>query len=479
MAPKTSLNAKNLEALGAPRLAELLIEISTGSAAHKRRLRMELAGTHSSAEVAREVRKRLASIARARTFINWQKVKPLNADLQVQRRTIVDVVARDDPQEGFELIWQLLSLADPIFERSDDGSGTLIETFHDACSDAGALAKAAGLKPERLADTVFSALQDNGYGQYDGLIDAMAPALGSTGLKHLRALLQQWLDEPEEKPAEKDRVVIGWSMNGKIYEDEVTGNHKARTARHALQKIADIQGDVDAFIAQQPEESLSSPIVAAEIAIRLVAAQRAGEALEILDRAPPRESRLRIPLEWQLARTEALEALGRAKEAQDNRWTWFKQSLTDLHLRDMLKRLPDFDDLEAEEKAFAHAQTFPDVLQALAFFINWPAPGEAAKLVVNRAKEIDGDAYEVLTPAADALAAKHPLAATLALRAMIDFTLERTRSSRYKHAARHLATCAALAPHIPALNGIEPHETYVARLKRQHGKKQGFWSLVG
>src|SRR5215472_113901 len=38
------MNAKNLEALGAGRLAELVIEINTGNAAAKRRLRLELAG---------------------------------------------------------------------------------------------------------------------------------------------------------------------------------------------------------------------------------------------------------------------------------------------------------------------------------------------------------------------------------------------------------------------------------------------------
>ena len=45
MASKTTLNAKNLEALGAERLAQLLIEVSTGNAAAaKRKLRMALAG---------------------------------------------------------------------------------------------------------------------------------------------------------------------------------------------------------------------------------------------------------------------------------------------------------------------------------------------------------------------------------------------------------------------------------------------------
>lgn len=70
MASKKTLNAKNLEALGAQRIAELLIEISTGDAAAKRRLRLELAGAESPVEVAKEVRKRLTTIGRSRSFVD-------------------------------------------------------------------------------------------------------------------------------------------------------------------------------------------------------------------------------------------------------------------------------------------------------------------------------------------------------------------------------------------------------------------------
>ena len=52
MTSKNTLSAKNLEALGAERLAELLIEISAGNAAAKRRLRLALAGAQSPGEVA-------------------------------------------------------------------------------------------------------------------------------------------------------------------------------------------------------------------------------------------------------------------------------------------------------------------------------------------------------------------------------------------------------------------------------------------
>jgi len=62
MASKTTLNAKNLEALGVERLAQLLIEISTGDAAAKRKLRVALAGATSPKEAAREIAKRLVSI---------------------------------------------------------------------------------------------------------------------------------------------------------------------------------------------------------------------------------------------------------------------------------------------------------------------------------------------------------------------------------------------------------------------------------
>ena len=75
MASKKTLNAKNLEALGAERLAKLLIEISTANAAVKRRLRLELAGAQSPIEVAKELRKRLTTIERSRSFIDWQNQK--------------------------------------------------------------------------------------------------------------------------------------------------------------------------------------------------------------------------------------------------------------------------------------------------------------------------------------------------------------------------------------------------------------------
>jgi hypothetical protein len=140
MAAKTTLNAKNLETLGPERLAELLIEISSGNPAAKRRLRLELAGAHSPGELGKEIRKRLTVIARSRSFVDWQSIRSLVDDLDAQRRAIVETVARADPEQALDLLWRFMALAPLVFERCDDSSGRVIGVFREARSDIGDVA---------------------------------------------------------------------------------------------------------------------------------------------------------------------------------------------------------------------------------------------------------------------------------------------------------------------------------------------------
>jgi hypothetical protein len=476
MAQKT-LNVGNLEALGAARLAELLMEVSEGNAPAKRRLRLALAGAESPAEVAKQVRKRLATIARSRSFVDWQNQKSLVDDLETQRRAIVDQVARHSPAEALDLMWRFLDLAQPVFARCDDSSGAVIQVFHLAVTDLGAIAQAARPGPQELGDQVFGALRRNDYGQYDALIQALQPALGPIGLEHLKQRMITLSAEPVRKPAANERKVIGWSSRGAIYADEIAESSRVSTARLALQEIADAQGDVDAFIAQYEEPVRKVPKIAAEIARRLLAAGRPGEALKTIEATEHRRSGW-PDFEWEDARIDALGALGRSDEAQAARWSCFERSLSARHLRDHMKRLPDFEDFDAEQRALGYAERYGSLLQTVSFLVSWPALDRAARVVIGRAKELDGDHYEILTPAAEALAAKYPLAATVLLRSMINFSLTQGRASRYKHAARHLRDCEGLAAAISDYGIFERHDVYVGRLRREHGRKTVFWSGV-
>ena len=108
-----------------------------------------------------------------------------------------------------------------------------------------------------------------------------------------------------------------------------------------------------------------------------------------------------------------LDALQRVDEAQVLRLAFFQAQLSPSHLRAYLDRLPDFDDVAAEDRALDVVAGHSNVHAALAFLVAWPAHARAARLVCLRIREIDGDRYELLDPAARALEGKHPLAAVL------------------------------------------------------------------
>jgi hypothetical protein len=214
----------------------------------------------------------------------------------------------------------------------------------------------------------------------------------------------------------------------------------------------------------------------AGMAKRLLDAGRPAEAHAVIEAAEPNPAKNAIELAD--LRIAALAALGRHDEAQAARWHEFTRTLREQPLRDFLRQLPDFEDTEREKQALALAASFRDPHRALEFLTTWPDPRGAATLVQRRFDAIDGNCYWLLGPAAERLEAKEPLAATLLYRRMIDFTLDRARSSRYGHAARHLASCAWLATTVTDWHGRAPHAEYLADLRRRHGRKSGFWGRV-
>ena len=245
----------------------------------------------------------------------------------------------------------------------------------------------------------------------------------------------------------------------------------------ALRDIADAQGDVDAFIAQYDPETRKVPRIAAEISGRLLAAGRAAEALKRSKRrntgAPTGQNS-----SGKTRASPRFDALDRRDDAQAARWSCFERFLSARHLRDYLKRLPDFDDIEAENRALDFAESFEPFSAALSFLAVWPAPDRAAKLVLARAEKLDGDRYEFLTPVAEVLAGKHPLAATLAL-ARYDRVLSRSRQVQSIQARRATfsgmhESCSSIAD----FGQHETHETFVARMRGKHGKKSSFWNLL-
>src|SRR3954466_5402839 len=117
MASKKSVNAENLAALGAERLAAILMDLAEHDADTKRRLRLELAGQAGGEIIAAEISKRLTPLKSARSFVDWHKRRDFVKDLDLQRTMIVDRLAPTRPDLAPDLMWRVLGPARPRAQR--------------------------------------------------------------------------------------------------------------------------------------------------------------------------------------------------------------------------------------------------------------------------------------------------------------------------------------------------------------------------
>ena len=453
MARTKKLDVQTLSHVGAPRLAELLLEASENDQMVKRVLNLEVTGLKGTKELAKAIRKRLATIKRSRSAVDWDRVSALDKDLNIHLDAIKRNVAPSNPQLAIDLLWEFLFTAAPVMDRILGRVDYVTTTYSDCIEFLGEVYGANQSDPSKTIGNILECLENNDYGQFDKLIVNIAPTLGEDAQNELRMELQGRLSTESSKQR-AGRPKMGFNY-----------------AECALMNLADVQTDVDAYIAVVEDFQASNPLVAVPIAQRLLKASRAAEALQFLDDS--RVGHLRI--EWFDAYISTLEALNRTADAQETRWTCFQRSLSERHLRDYLARLDEVEEFDAEERAMDYVEKYESALSSLTFLIDWPEYRRAANLVIRRVQEFDGYLFEPTTRAAETLAATQPLAATLLLRCMIDYALESGTYRRYKHVARHLAECAQLAGRITNYRGADTHESYFECLQQVHGRKTSFW----
>jgi hypothetical protein len=475
MASKTTLNAKNLEALGAAHLAELLMDISEGNANAKRRLRLELAGSESPGKLTNEIRKRLTAIGASSVNVGWRTLKGFRGDLNTQRRLIVEQVLTASPDDAADLIWQFIALGDAVIERTSDASGGVADVFKTACEDLTAILNTTKSDPEAFLPQIAAAQLANTYGQNDKLIGLLAPLLNKEMLERLRGMLIAAAKEPPFPSPSKPRPVKRWRKRILAASESLRKRSRADSVRVALLAIADALGDVDAYIALMADAYV--PVTAAQIADRLLKAGRALDALKALD-AARQNPRFHMPAEWVDARIAVLEALGRKDDAQVARLDRFRQTLGAEYLRAYLKRLPDFDDIEAEDEALDGAKGFPDANAALDLLVRWPSPDRAADLVMRRVTEMDGNDAVALTFAADRLSSRYPFAALLLHRQIVEASLMSSREQAHAAAALPYLEAESLARHIDDFGRYEPHEAWSKKLSKAYARRTAFWKAL-
>lgn len=459
MARTKTISIEALEPLGAAALAGALVEHSEADPVLRKKLRMLLAAADGAGKLSKEIEKRIRTIGRSRSFVDWDRRKALVQELDHLRTMIVGPLAERDRRAAADLMWAFIGIADDVLERVGDGIGYVEEVFGQAMADLGTIcASLPKADTDGLARRVLAICEGEGFASSGALIEHLGDALGPDGRAELRKATEASLGSLQKTGVSDSEA---WRLEGR----------RRRLARR-LAILADLDGDVDGFINAMRAGEMETSYVA-DIAERLLAADRPAEALQWL--AKPRrriddDDTAHIDL-----KVAALEALGEADKAQEARWHYFRKTLVADYLREHLRRLPDFEDFEREQEALDFAATHRSAETALSFFVEWSSLERADRLVRDRLRDFDGAAYYILRPAAEALEERYPVAATLLYRRMVESVLDRGSSKQYPYAARDLHSCVQLAPRIAEDGGIEPHPTFMTRLKKVHGRKYGFW----
>ena len=449
---RKTLNADNLEALGASRLAAILMDIADGQTATKRRLRMELAAQVGAADLVLELEKHLDAIYAARGRVHWRKLKALRHDLGQSRTMIGGRLAQADPGAAVRLMLRFIGLERGVLDRVNDTKGDVEQIFVDARGDLETIAATATITSADAVDMIAHALEDARVGAMGEIVRALVPALDSDLIARLRGRI-------ETDMAPRRRVNAGW--------------------RDALQALMDAQGDAQAYAATYSASEAVLPPVGARIAERFLKAgqiEAAEAALKASDpravgagaRRGPAAAPISEPglLAWESAWIELLDTKGDKDAAQASRWAAFERDLSPDHLRAHLRRLSGFDDVVAADRAIDHAKSYRPFTRALGFLVAWPALNEAATMVEKRVDEIDGRAIARLEVAVHALEGRHPLAATLLLRAMVRDVVKDAHAELFPRARTWLMQAESLAAQIGDFQGHDDHAAFEARVRR-------------
>ena len=384
------VTAENLAGLGVERLAEILVGAADARPELKRRLRMELAAAQGLEHLTVEIDKRLGSLQKSQSRISWRQRPSFVTDLDVLRTLIVSRLAGLDRAVALNRLWVFMSLARALDARLKDKHGELAGVFAPAASDVGSLLREEDRT--RSADDLVEALVSNPNAWTEWLPAVLEKA--PPGLAHGALRLM----------SERPGAVPGWIR--------------------LVRRLADAANDVDAFKSTYSSEALQTPSIAADIAQRLLAAGRVDEAGRLLQAADPAKTNGKtatgkagapLDFDWETAWIIYLDRSGQAEAAQAARWSSFERTLSVERAKAFTSRLTDFEDVEAESRAFDYVAKHPDFQRALKFFMDWPAPPDAGRLIQTRPDDVSVSAEQAEVWAAK-LRLRQPTAAHLLLR---------------------------------------------------------------
>ena len=438
---------KRLIQLGSEQLADMLMELADRSRDADDMIKRM---TARPSENIKRFKTKLASIKRARRFIDWRGISDFARELE---QMLSDLEAGiDDPKPGIELVTAFFEADRFIFERCDDSRGSVGDVFRTTARDL--FVHYASLCADKawLVDKLIELYAEDEYGVRDVILHAAHQYLPEDLLQNLA-----------------DRL---WQRSQQERQDTYQARHWLLVLETVARQLKNAALYEKAQRAERPELSTSAQIDIARVYLESGDFKAALSWLECVQVEPYRSSdRDNLLL-------AAYRELGDTDKAAEVALRTLRRSRSKENLEILLSIIGDNERervIEAEVSAILVSKEF---LQKDAdFLIVLDRIDDSEVYLLNHTNGFDGDYYTGLLSLTEAMEKNGRwLAASMIYRALADSILTRTVSKYYHHGIRYLKKLDSLAVNILDWRNFEDHESYKAGLLKNHGRKSSFWA---
>jgi hypothetical protein len=410
---------------------------------------------------AKALQRRISAIRGGKQFIGYGDVPGVAAEVATIAAEIRTDILTRDADKATALAQKLFCLDQVIFERADDSDGLIGDELRDACVlwlDAAAAVRATHTDGGTDWPAVlYEFYQSNDYGVREPLLEQAHRLLRE---EELRALASRFENDA--------RRTIDAEKTGKVE------RYRAFAPSTAMGLVARALGDPKLYeqsiLLHSPEPN---SLQANNIAEQYVLCGDGAGALRWLDVSRGEAAQFeRLDL-----MDRAYDLLGDRNRQIEIRREVYRQAPGVYSYRALEELLPVGERSAFRARACQDARTSPHVATAAELLFELKEPALAEQLIIDRAGELDGRNYVMLTALVKAAKANgRLLAAALMWRALIDAILTRGYAKAYGHAARYLLELRAVSASIEDYRGHPSHEYYEGALLQAHRRKASFWA---
>jgi hypothetical protein len=392
---------------------------------------------------------KLSGLKRRRRFIRWGESGAFARELMQFLDEIKAGI--EDPKTGAELVISFYEADRGVLGTCDDSSGYVGDVFRYHARDLFVFYASHCEDKGWLADLVARLNQKDDYGVRGSLVNCAG----------------SYLPEPVIR-----RMADNFWKSAARETDEYGRRHFYLLVESLARQLKDAPLFEKARITAWGGPSTAACIDIARVYLK---SGEAKTALSWLERIAAEETFMADERDRLLL--EVYGKLGQHEKQAETAWRIFRSSRSVSTLEILL----DIIGLGEREQVIAGETSVILLAERLSysdasFLLSVGKVDDAESYIIARSEQINGDFYGSLLPLAETMEKEgRMLAATVIYRSLLDSILRRAQSKYYNHGVRYLKKLDRLSASVPDWRNLSSHEDYLARLRRDHGRKPAFW----